>query len=381
MTESYESSSNQTSVKSCDTNEGVSIEKKQNELRRANGILDGILNTAVEVNASDVHIISGLEPIFRLNGRLTGEVIRKGILENRLIRLFAEGICTKKQWEQFLELGEVDLAYDLHGKARFRVNIFKEISGVSIAFRKIPAKIPTLEELAMPSILREMVYRSQGLFLVTGPTGSGKSTTLAAMIDYLNETKKTHILTLEDPIEYVHHHKNSIIAQREIGRDTESFGNGLRAALRQDPDVILVGELRDLDTISIALTAAETGHLVLGTLHTSSAASTIERIVDVFPPEQQSQIQTQLAGAITGILSQRLLPNYESSGRVAMTEMLVNTKAVANLIRSGKTHMIANVLQMGKADGMYTMEDSIRHAIQRGMVDVDSAENLLESGD
>ncbi|WP_242590037.1 MULTISPECIES: PilT/PilU family type 4a pilus ATPase [Enterococcus] len=215
------------------------------------------------------------------------------------------------------------------------------------------------------------------MFLVTGPTGSGKSTTLASMIDYLNRTKKTHIITLEDPIEYVHNHKMSVIDQREIGVDTESFANGLRASLRQDPDIILVGELRDFDTISIALTAAETGHLVLGTLHTTSAAATIERIVDVFSPEQQSQVRTQLAGALVGILAQRLLPNRGNNGRVAATEMLVNNKSIANLIRGNKTHQISNMLQTGKSDGMYTMESCLQQLISSGKVDIDAAEALL----
>lgn len=339
-------------------------------------VIDTWLGIAVREDVSDTHLVEGIAPMFRKQGVLQS-IPNTPVLKSRDIELMAHSICDDVQWHIYEKQGEVDLAYDLKGKARFRVNIFRQKETCSIAFRKIPIKIPKLEDLKMPEVLKSCVKKSQGLFLVTGPTGSGKSTTLAAMLDYLNSTEKVHILTLEDPIEYVHNHKQSLISQREIGRDTESFGNALRAALRQDPDVILVGEMRDFETISIALTAAETGHLVLGTLHTSSAPSTIDRIIDVFPPEQQSQISTQLAGALIGILSQRLLPTLEGK-RVAATEVMINTKGISSLIRSGKIHQIFNMMQMGNALGMHTMESSIKKLVESKKISIDLAEKYIE---
>ncbi|MBO0423633.1 type IV pilus twitching motility protein PilT [Enterococcus plantarum] len=337
---------------------------------------DALLRESVRKKVSDIHLTVGLSPVFRLNGELV-EVTTEDVLTNKTISMYGRVMCNGEQWAEFKSNGEVDLAYEVKNASRFRVNIFRQKGNVSIALRIIATKIPELGLLGVPSVLKTMIQKKQGLFLVTGPTGSGKSTTLASMIDYLNRTKKTHIITLEDPIEYVHNHKMSVIDQREIGVDTESFANGLRASLRQDPDIILVGELRDFDTISIALTAAETGHLVLGTLHTTSAAATIERIVDVFSPEQQSQVRTQLAGALVGILAQRLLPNRGNNGRVAATEMLVNNKSIANLIRGNKTHQIGNMLQTGKSDGMYTMESCLQQLMSSGKVDIEAAEALL----
>lgn len=342
--------------------------------------IDDILRLAVTSNVSDVHFTIGVPPIFRKNGELRF-LDEEGILTNEQTLAYARALCTKERWNSYQTLGEVDLAYEIKAISRYRVNIFKQKGNTSIAIRLIPTAIPKMDSLFLPDVLKEMIQKHQGLFLVTGPTGSGKSTTLASMIDHLNRTQKKHVITLEDPIEYVHNHASSIIDQREIGVDTQSFANGLRAALRQDPDIILVGEMRDFDTISIALTAAETGHLVLGTLHTSSAASTIERLVDVFSPEQQSQIRTQLAGALVGILAQRLLPNQNHSGRVVATEMLVNTKSIANLIRSDKTHQIANMLQMGRDLGMHTMESSLTQLIQNHAVDVAIAEGMMEGAD
>ncbi|QIL45808.1 type IV pilus twitching motility protein PilT [Vagococcus coleopterorum] len=341
--------------------------------------LDEWLALTVSKEVSDLHLVEGIEPIFRLNGELV-PIQGTPVLYSEMITKMARLVCNDEQWATFLADGEIDLAYELKGAARFRINIFRQKDTTSIAFRRIPIKIPNLTSLGMPDILKDLIHKSQGLFLVTGPTGSGKSTTLAAMLDYLNDTKNTHILTLEDPIEYVHNHKKSIISQREIGRDTDSFGNALRAALRQDPDVILVGEMRDFETISIALTAAETGHLVLGTLHTSSAPATIERIVDVFPAIQQPQVRSQLAGALLGVLSQRLLPTPDGNGRIAATEMLVNNKGIAHIIRSGKTHQISNMIQMGKNEGMHTMQAKIIQLISAGRVDSDVAESYLEEG-
>ena len=338
--------------------------------------LDTILAEAVNVGGSDIHFSVGLKPTYRRHGDLVPSEI-SGILTTEIISGYGQVMCDDRQWTHFLEVGEVDLAYEIKDISRFRVNIYQQKGNTSIAIRSIPTKIPKLDDLKMPELLKGMVQKKQGLFLVTGPTGSGKSTTLAAMIDYLNHFKKEHIITLEDPIEYVHNHNQSIIDQREIGADTQSFTNGLRAALRQDPDVILVGEMRDHETISIALTAAETGHLVLGTLHTSSAAATIERIVDVFAPEQQPQITTQLSGALIGILAQRLLPTPDFNGRVAVTELMVNTPSIANLVRSNKTHQITSMLQMGAEEGMYTMASSIKAVLSAHAVDVDAAESLL----
>lgn len=341
--------------------------------------IDHWLMIAVEQKASDIHLVEGVPPIFRRHGDLL-PIEGVPTIDTKDIEAIAEILCNQRQWEEFKEKGETDLAYELGDICRFRVNIFRQKDTVSIALRQIPIEIPKLSKLGMPTVLRTLIHKSQGLFLVTGPTGSGKSTTLAAMLDYLNDTKKTHILTLEDPIEYIHNHKKSIVAQREVGSDTMSFGNGLRAALRQDPDVILVGELRDFETISIALTAAETGHLVLGTLHTSSAPATIERIVDVFPADQQTQIRTQLAGALLGILSQRLLHTIDGNGRVAATEMMLNTRGIASLIRQGKTHQIHNMLQMGKNEGMHTMSASLEELVAAERVDADVADNLMEEG-
>ncbi|WP_243990410.1 type IV pilus twitching motility protein PilT [Pseudolactococcus carnosus] len=338
--------------------------------------LDAILTEAVKIGGSDIHFSVGLKPTYRRHGDLVPSEI-SGVLTTTIISGYGQVMCDDRQWTHFLEVGEVDLAYEIKDISRFRVNIYQQKGNTSIAVRSIPTKIPKLDDLKMPELLKDMVQKKQGLFLVTGPTGSGKSTTLAAMIDYLNRFKKEHIITLEDPIEYVHNHNQSIIDQREIGADTNSFANGLRAALRQDPDVILVGEMRDHETISIALTAAETGHLVLGTLHTSSAAATIERIVDVFTPEQQPQIMTQLSGALVGILAQRLLPTPDFNGRVAVTELMVNTPSIANLVRSNKTHQITSMLQMGAEEGMYTMESSIKAVLSGHLVDVDAAESLL----
>lgn len=260
------------------------------------------------------------------------------------------------------------------------MNVFKQRGCISLAIRIVPTKIPTLEELQLPDVLKKMVTKPQGLILVTGPTGSGKSTTLAAMIDYMNKTMRKHIITLEDPIEYVHKHGGCIIDQREIGTDTNNFANGLRAALRQDPDVILVGEMRDLETIQTAITAAETGHLVFGTLHTSSAPATIDRIIDVFQPEQQTQIRIQLATVLVAIISQRLFPRAQQNGRIAATEILINNAAIANLIRNGKIHQIPSIMQTNRALGMHTLEANIKELVQQGFIAKESVEPYLQEG-
>ena len=278
--------------------------------------------------------------------------------------MMAKAILTEEMWDTLEKRREVDLSYGISGVSRFRVNIFYQRSAISLAFRVIPRKIPSIDELGIPKILEKVVQNPHGLFLVTGPTGSGKSTSLASMIDYMNTHMNKHIITLEDPIEYLHSHNQSIIEQREIGFDTLSFKDGLRASLRQDPDVILVGELRDLDTIQTAITAAETGHLVLGTLHTQDTAGTIDRMIDVFPVHQRDQTRTMLANVLIGVMSQRLFRTISGNrGRVAATEMLINNAAIKNHIRSEKMHQIPNVLQTARDQGMHTMEMSIKQLI------------------
>ena len=328
--------------------------------------LDELLRIGHAKGASDVHLVAGSAPIYRINGQLIptdeGRLMANDTYE------MAKSILTDELWEVLENKREVDLSYGIENISRFRVNIFYQKSAVSIAFRVIPRDIPSIETLGIPTILQNVVQRPHGLFLVTGPTGSGKSTSLASMIDFMNQTMNKHIITLEDPIEYLHSHKQSIIVQREIGFDTLSFANGLRASLRQDPDVILVGELRDLETIQTAITAAETGHLVMGTLHTQDTAGTIDRIIDVFPAHQRNQTRKMLANVLLGVMSQRLFRRTDLSGRVVATEVLINTPAIANLIRTEKMHQIPNVLQTSRELGMHTMEMSIKDLIAQRLI-------------
>lgn len=330
-----------------------------------------LLRAGFELKASDIHLTVGVPPILRINGQL------KRYGREPLVPADTEGmaraITPANRWEQFLEIGELDFSYGIPGVSRFRVNTYLQRNCASLAIRVIPTTIPSLEQLNLPKVLTTIAEKPQGLVLITGPTGSGKSTTLAALIQYMNQTMSKHIITLEDPIEYLHKHGLSIIDQREVGFDTQNFANGLRAALRQDPDVILVGEMRDLETIHTAITAAETGHLVLGTLHTSSAPSTIDRIIDVFPPAQQSQVRIQLASVLVAVLTQRLYPNSTKDGRIAATEMLINNSAVSNLIRNEKIHQIVNVMQTSRALGMHTLEASIKELVQAGKLSKEMA--------
>jgi twitching motility protein PilT len=341
--------------------------------------LEQWLRAAFQLKASDVHLSVGMPPVFRINGGLK----RYGNepLKPDDTKQISQIVIDKKYYPEFEEVGEIDISYGIQGLSRFRVNAYRQRSCVSLAFRIIPTSIPSMEDLLLPESVRKMAGKHQGLVLVTGPTGSGKSTTLASMIDFMNRTMSRHIITLEDPIEYLHRHRTCVIDQREIGFDTNNFANGLRAALRQDPDVILLGEMRDLETIATAITAAETGHLVLGTLHTTNASSTIDRIVDVFPPEQQGQIRIQLASVLVGVMSQRLLPTIDGKGRRAITEVLVNTPAVANLIRNEKIHQIHSVMQTSKNAGMHTFEMSAKEALERNEVSREFVEPyLLEKG-
>lgn len=341
--------------------------------------IEQLLTKAFTDKASDLHISVDSPPVYRLHG----ELIPYG--NTPLTSTDTEQMAKKvlgENWEIFDETGEFDFAHHIENVARFRINAFKQKGSVSIAARVIPTEIPTIEQLNMPEILNDIALKPQGLILVTGPTGSGKSTTLAAMIDYVNRHEKKHIITLEDPIEYIHDHRLSVIQQREVGFDTKRFDNGLRAALRQDPDLILVGEMRDLETISTAITAAETGHLVLATLHTNSAAQTINRIIDVFPPHQQGQIRIQLASVLEAIISQRLFARKDITGRIAATEILLSHPSVANLIRNEKVDQINNVIQTSRALGMHTLDISINELMRQGKVDYEAAKPyLLTTGD
>jgi len=282
--------------------------------------------------------------------------------------VLAKELLGEKRFLKFVQEGELDFAHSMQTGERFRVNAFHQKGNPALALRLINTRIPALPELNLPAILAEFTKKTRGLVLVTGPTGSGKSTTLAAMIDLINSNRSCHIITLEDPIEYVHQHKLSLVNQREIGNDTRSFSQALRAALRQDPDVILVGEMRDLETISIAITAAETGHLVFATLHTSSAAQTVDRIIDVFPPHQQQQIRVQLAETLQGIVAQQLLPRIDKPGRIAAVEVMVATPAIKNQIREGKTHQILSTIQTGGKFGMQTLDSALLHLHREGKI-------------
>ncbi|WP_406676381.1 type IV pilus twitching motility protein PilT [Moorella sp. ACPs] len=328
--------------------------------------IETILRAAAAAGASDVHLSVGLPPVFRVHGEL--QVQRQWEpLDSEMTASLVRPMVGER-WEVLQERGEIDLAYSLPGVSRFRVNVFHQRGSVGAAIRLIPREIPSLETLGLPPVVAELAERQHGLVLVTGPTGSGKSTTLAAMVDKINRERSCHIITLEDPIEYLHQHRRSIVNQREVGSDTQSFASALRAALRQDPDVILVGEMRDLETIATAITAAETGHLVLATLHTSSAIQSVDRIIDVFPPHQQGQVRIQLADTLEGVITQQLLPRADRKGRVAAVEVLIATPAVKNLIREGKTHQIVSSMQTGARYGMQTMDMALRQLVTRGVI-------------
>ena len=324
-------------------------------------VLDGI-----EKNASDIHITVGVPIIYRINGKLIK--INDTMIKPDNTEAIVKGILSERQFKDLVDKGELDTSFSSPGKGRFRINIYKQRGSYALAIRIIPLNIPSIEDLGLPGIVRDLAMLPRGLILVTGPTGSGKSTTLASMIDLINTEKNYHILTLEDPIEYLHRHKKSIVNQREIGNDSMNFSSSLRAALRQDPDVILVGEMRDLETIGIALTAAETGHLVLSTLHTLGAAKTVDRVIDVFPPHQQQQVRIQFSSVLQGIISQQLLPKVDDKGRVAAFEIMVATSAIRNLIREDKTHQIDTAVQTGAKFGMQTLDTSLLDIYRRGLI-------------
>jgi twitching motility protein PilT len=332
--------------------------------------IDELLERMVEANASDLHVTTGTPPAIRVRGeveRLEGFDPLTGEETQQLLYR----ILSSEQQKHFELNRQLDFSYSIPGLARFRVNVYFQRESIGAAFRLIPTELKTLEELGIPDSLHVLAEKPRGLVLVTGPTGSGKSTTLAAIIDEINRNRSEHILTIEDPIEFLHRHKRCIVNQREIGPDATSFADALRAALRQDPDVILVGEMRDLETISTALTAAETGHLVFGTLHTQSAPSTIDRIIDVFPAEQQEQVRIQIANSLQGVVTQALLPTADGMGRVPALEILLPDDAVRNLIRQGKVEQIYSVMQTNTSRGMQTMEQSLGDLIMRRVVDLE----------
>lgn len=316
-----------------------------------------LLQQAIKLNASDIHITVGSPVIFRVNGALVriGDV--KLFPEDT--QKLCENVLTEEQMEKLKNSGEVDLSISQAGLGRFRINAYKQRGVYGMALRVVSGRIPSMQELRLPKAIEGLCGKKRGLILVTGPTGSGKSTTLASMVDHMNTHRNDHIITIEDPVEYMHRHNKSVINQREIGNDSMSFANALRAALRQDPDTILVGEMRDLETIATAITAAETGHLVMSTLHTIGSAKTVDRVIDVFPPHQQQQVRVQLASVVEAVISQQILPKSDGKGRVAAFEVMIATPAVRNLIREGKTHQIQTLVQTGSKFGMQTMDDSL----------------------
>jgi twitching motility protein PilT len=333
--------------------------------------IQGLLQAIVNAGASDLHVSTGMPPIARLRGQMVP--LQSPPLDPEQTRQALYELLTDAQRAAFAERQDLDFAIEIPGLARFRANYFEQRRGVAAVFRVIAQKIPTLEQLGTPRILKELALRERGLVLVTGPTGSGKSSTLAAMIDHVNQSCQKHVITIEDPIEFVHQPKKCLINQREVGAHTGSFGAALRGALREDPDVLLVGELRDLETTALAITAAETGHLVFGTLHTNSASKTIDRLIDVFPSGQQQQVRTMLSESLEGVVAQTLIPTSDQKGRVAAFEVLVGVHALRNLIREDKTSQIQSVIQVGSAQGMMTLDQSLKELVISGKITRDAA--------
>lgn len=331
-----------------------------------------ILEVAKIAGASDVHITVGIPPKMRVNGKLMTMDKYERLMPADTMEL-AVSVMSDVQRERFEERGEYDMSFSIPELGRYRVNVYKQRGSAAMAFRLVGTKVPAPEELGVPESVIDLYQRKRGLILVTGPTGSGKSTTLAAIIDKINNCRDAHVITLEDPIEYLHQHKMAMVNQREVGLDTDNYANALRAALREDPDVILVGEMRDFETISVAITAAETGHLVLSTLHTIGAASTVDRVIDVFPPHQQQQIRVQLSNVLEAVISQQLIPAIDGSGRAAAFEVMHANHAVRNLIREGKSHQLTSVMQTNRKLGMITMDEAIQQLYYGGRISRDMA--------
>jgi twitching motility protein PilT len=336
-----------------------------------------LLEYTVAQGASDLHLSTGSIPMIRVHGRM--KKLNIAPLSADEISEQIHAILTPEQWERLEEMKEIDLSQKLDSIARFRVNVFSQINGLAVAFRTIPSEIRGFEELGLPEVLKDLALRDRGLILFTGPTGCGKSTSLATCIDYINEYKEYHIITIEDPIEFYHSSRNCLINQRELGANTHSFANALRSALREDPDVILVGEMRDLETISLALTAAETGHLVFATLHTSSAAKTIDRIIDIFPASQKTQVRSMLAESLEAVIAQKLLPKKGGVGRTIACEVMVANVAVRNLIREDKIYQIPSVIQSGGKSGMQSLDQDLQRLLHKGLIEREIAAVVAEN--
>ncbi|MCX6545836.1 MAG: type IV pilus twitching motility protein PilT [Acidobacteria bacterium] len=335
--------------------------------------IDAFFKLMHDQGASDLHLVSGQQPIIRIRGDV--ERVKFDVLDNDSLRAILYEIAPEHKVKVFEETGDVDFAYEIPGLARYRANFFQQKFGVAAVFREIPSKIQTCQELGLPSVISKLASLPRGLVLLTGPTGSGKSTTLAAIIDEANRTRRDHIITVEDPIEFVHTSQGCIVNHREVGVHTKSFSAALRAALREDPDIILVGELRDLETISLAVEAASTGHLVFGTLHTTSAAKTVDRIIEVFPSNQQAQIRSTLADGIRAVVAQILFKRIDKKGRCPALEILIANSAIRNLIRESKTFQIPSLIQVGKKFGMQLLDDAIMELLTKGWIDPDDAYN------
>jgi len=333
--------------------------------------IDAFFKLMNDQGASDLHLVSGSQPILRVHGDM--ERVKYKIMENDELKSILYEICPENKIKVFEETGDIDFGYEVPNLARYRCNFFQQKWGIGAVFREIPSEILTAEQLGLPPVLNKLAMMHKGMVLVTGPTGSGKSTTLAAMIDFVNRNKKSHILTVEDPVEFVHKSQTCVVNHREVGMHTQSFKSALRGALREDPDIILVGEMRDLETIELALEAASTGHLVFGTLHTQSAAKTVDRVIDVFPANQQAQIRTTLSESLKGVVAQNLFKRVDKKGRIAVLEILVVTPATSNLIREGKTFQIPSVIQTGKKYGMQSLDDAILEALQAKKISAEDA--------
>ncbi|RJQ33121.1 MAG: type IV pilus twitching motility protein PilT [Actinobacteria bacterium] len=336
-------------------------------------LIDEILDEVLEKGASDLHITAGLAPTVRIDGVLYP--LKRPVLDTEAAKNLIYTILTDEQRARLETNLELDSSYSISGKSRWRVNVYYQRGSLGAAFRLIPVEIQNLKDLHLPPILEDLTKKPRGMVIVTGPTGVGKSTTLATMINVINERDAKHIITIEDPIEFLHKHKKSMVNQREVGHDTKSFASALKHVLREDPDVILLGEMRDVETIAAAITAAETGHLVFTTLHTQDAPQTVDRIIDVFPPFQQQQVRIQLAGILQGIVSQQLLPDASGKGRIPAIEILVATPAVRNIIREGKAHLLYNAMLTGQKDGMHTLDQALADLYQKGRVSYDSVMN------